>query len=489
MVRRSNFVRTCGTAMMAAAIWVGAAASATAQTTVTLEAPEVESEDAAIRGGSFADANFEGQILATRAASNLEYARRVLLKFNTDRFVPDGARVQSATLTLTVKGGNKASRRLGAYRVTRAFDEATATWLERGRGSEWTTAGGDLGGKYAEASVSGQPGSRVRFDVTRLVQETVDGTHSSRDTQVAVVDLGSSTHHSYREYYPSESNDASVRPVLTVVYGGSAPPATPPRVDTTPKPKPQPEPEPDTTPDTGTRSTLRLLHWNVHHGGIGTDGKYSPDRIATWIAKMRPDIISLNEVDTAAQVAAITGALEAKTGQNWRTVFSGRGNLLLTHLPVVATSICTYNARYPRRAAHLSTIVNGRSINVWSAHLAVDSARDRREEGAALQACARNWNEAAIIAGDYNMQAGTAEYQVMTAGYDDAWHKARGARATTNYPGNCDGCTRNSRIDYVFTSKKAANVTVKSAQIVDTRDARGKMPSDHKPMLVIYSVR
>jgi hypothetical protein len=31
-------------------------------------------------------------------------------------------------------------------------------------------------------------------------------------------------------------------------------------------------------------------------------------------------------------------------------------------------------------------------------------------------------------------------------------------------------------------------LTLKSAQIFDTRDAQGVMPSDHKPMLVTYAV-
>ena len=40
-----------------------------------------------------------------------------------------------------------------------------------------------------------------------------------------------------------------------------------------------------------------MLHWNTHHGGYGTDGDYDPNRLADWIVKMKPDIISLNEVE------------------------------------------------------------------------------------------------------------------------------------------------------------------------------------------------
>jgi endonuclease/exonuclease/phosphatase family metal-dependent hydrolase len=57
------------------------------------------------------------------------------------------------------------------------------------------------------------------------------------------------------------------------------------------------------------------------------------------------------------------------------------------------------------------------------------------------------------------------------------------------YPGNCDGCTRDGRIDYVFASKLGSALVLKAAQVIDTRDAAGVMPSDHEPLLVVYEVR
>lgn len=92
-------------------------------------------------------------------------------------------------------------------------------------------------------------------------------------------------------------------------------------------------------------------------------------------------------------------AVKAKTGKTWNRSFSGRGNLVISRLAVSATSKCAYpdGVRY---AAHLSTAVNGRSINLWSKHLTVDSATARKAEAAAMQACATNWSEARIIAGD-----------------------------------------------------------------------------------------
>ena len=204
---------------------------------------------------------------------------------------------------------------------------------------------------------------------------------------------------------------------------------------------------------------------------------------------MQPDIISFNEVDDADQAAMLHGLVNAHTGMSWTSTFSGWGNQILSRLPVSGSSVCTFNPAAGRRAAHMSVQVNGRALNIWSAHLAVDSASARIGEVYALQGCAQNWSEARIIAGDYNMQQNSEEYGAAASRYTDAWAAARSSGSTVNYSGNCDGCTRNSRIDYVFSSHGASFLTVQSAQIYDTRDGNGHMPSDHKPMVITSRVR
>ena len=235
-------------------------------------------------------------------------------------------------------------------------------------------------------------------------------------------------------------------------------------------------------------SSLRVLHWNVHHL-IGTDGVFDPGRIAYWIGQMRPDIISLNEVDDSWHAEMITNAIVAATGGGWHTKFSGWGNLILTKLPMNGSSVCTFNPGAGRKAAHRSTTFNGRTINLWSAHLATDGSGTRLYEVSNLQNCASQWSDARIIAGDFNMQASSGEYWAAVSGYTDGWATASSQGTTANYSGNCDGCTRNSRIDYIFSSQSAWYLTVESARVYDTRDGNGYMPSDHKPMVVTYRVR
>ena len=239
--------------------------------------------------------------------------------------------------------------------------------------------------------------------------------------------------------------------------------------------------------------TLRLLHWNTYHGGQRSNGKYDPANLVSWIKQFNPDIMTLNEVDTTAQANRIMTELRTQMpGIPWDYYFLGdmRGNMIVSRLPILSKSMCLVTASANRQVAHISVMVGGRTINVWDAHLALDSSAVRTAETRAIQACETNWTEARIVAGDFNMQPGTAEHKSMLAGHTDAWLTAKAMGTAINYAGNCDGCTRNSRIDYIFTSKAATSVVLKSVQIFDTRPAGSTvMASDHKPMLAIYDLK
>ncbi len=256
------------------------------------------------------------------------------------------------------------------------------------------------------------------------------------------------------------------------------------------------EPPPPAAPTgTGTPAvagTLRVLHWNTYHGGRRTDGVYDPAGLVSWMKKMNPDIMTLNEVDSTAQANSIMAELRRQIpGPNWQFYFLGdmRGNMIVTRLPVQSTSMCLVTASVNRQVAHMKVLVSGRTVNVWDAHLDVNSGTVRLAETRAIQRCQLNWTEARIVAGDFNMQPETAEYKSMLEGHVDAFKAAKSLGTFVNYSGNCDGCTRNSRIDYIFTSKGASALSLKSLQIFDTRNSSGVMASDHKPMLAVYTIK
>ena len=77
----------------------------------------------------------------------------------------------------------------------------------------------------------------------------------------------------------------------------------------------------------------------------------------------------------------------------------------------------------------------------------------------------------------------------MKVNYYDSWGEAQATGTAVAYAGNTAGNTRNTRIDYVYYSHGASLLVLKSVQVFDVRDASGIMPSDHRPMLTIFTVK
>lgn len=464
-------------AIVAAAIsWLAAPVSA--QTTKVLPAVT----HGTVRAGAYAG-TLQGDLIATRASDTADYLRRGMLKFDTENEIPAGANVTSATLTLSVTYANDSTRHIGAYQVTQSFGDNDFTWTYR-RKSEtlrWLSSGGDLGTRLDVQTVGSTVGAKVSFDVTSLVKEAVSGAlGSSRYTRVALVDLDASSRSSYREYGTPTNPNASLRPTLTVTYGGSS-----------------------TTSSTSSTSgtTLRVLQWNTHHGGYRTDGVWDPNLLISWVAKIKPDIVSMNEVEyytswgNTDDPALFKSLLEQKTGQTWYTLFAqnsgnwtahGNGDLILSRYPFVGTA--KHALSYTRAVAEVQISVNGRIVNVASTHLDASSTSYRLTEISQLKSWFGGFAEQRIVAGDFNAWPGSSENSAMTQSYYDSWAVAQSNGTAVSYPGNPDGYTRNSRIDYVYYSHGATLLTLKSSQVFDTRDANGVMPSDHRPLLSVFTV-
>jgi hypothetical protein len=148
-----------------------------------------------------------------------------------------------------------------------------------------------------------------------------------RYTRVLLIDLDGSSRDSYKQYYSSEASTSSVRPKLVVTYGGTS---------TTTESAPVPS---------TSSSTLKVMDWNIHHG-IDTGGSNNLDRVASWIAKINPHVVSLNEVElkngynsNADEPAVLKSLLKSKTGVTWYSCFAqrsggltGQGNLLLSRV-------------------------------------------------------------------------------------------------------------------------------------------------------------
>jgi len=257
------------------------------------------------------------------------------------------------------------------------------------------------------------------------------------------------------------------------------------------------------TSSTGSAKNLRVLQWNTHHGGVGTDGVYDPNRLATWAASFNPDVITFIEIErndswgNQDQPELYKSLLEQKTGKTWYYVFaqeygqwdsSGKGNLILSSFPIQVSDRYELTQNNDRSIALATITVNSRDITLITTHLDPYDATLRLAQATEVTNWAAGQPENRILTGDMNAwpdQASIAEYD---QNYNDSWAVAAANGTAVAFPGN-NGETKSGRIDYIFSSKTASNLSVVSSQVYDTADANGVTPSDHRPVLTVFAVR
>ncbi len=190
----------------------------------------------------------------------------------------------------------------------------------------------------------------------------------------------------------------------------------------------------------------------------------------------------------------IADRLYALTGETWRYHWiqkwgaaTGEGEAVMTRLPIDASA--DYLLTVQRSVAMARVTVNGRNVSVFSTHLDHQSSSTRVSQVRQLVTWSATFPEQRIVAGDFNGWPGTAEYNEMALTHNDGWAVARTAGTALSFPGNPDGNTRNTRIDYVWYSRQATALAVTAAQVFDLRDASGVRPSDHNPLIVTFEVR
>jgi endonuclease/exonuclease/phosphatase family metal-dependent hydrolase len=469
-------------AMLVAICSVAAAASA--QTTVTLSTPGTHiNADLTIQGGTSGMVDFStSDVLASKVGSSPSYTRRIMLKFDTQNFVPANVPIQSARLYLVLKGAQSGeSRPLTAYRVSESFVTAETNWYYFRPGQAWATAGGDLGPSFGTTYVGNALGATYTFDLTNMVQRTVNGEFGSRYTRLALVDTGGISSGNYKEFHSTRAADTSVRPRLVITYGAPTPTPTPPE----PTPIP-PTPSPATT--------IRVMQWNMHKSK-GSDGICNPDRTVNTIIAQNADVVSLNEVNFFSGECAwsfdmgakLQSLIQQKTGLTWylqKVNAGGVGNVLLSRYPPVSSS--TFLLDFGRGVAQIGIVVNGRTINLFSTHVEWDNAPWRPIQIAEAVRWVTNFSDPRVVMGDFNTWPGTTDYSIIATVYQDGWAAASNAGTATSYNGT--GATHGaSRFDYVFFSKASA-LLLQSVTVPDAR-VKGVHASDHDPVVAVFTVK
>ena len=290
--------------------------------------------------------------------------------------------------------------------------------------------------------------------------------------------------------------------VVASAAPAAAPPASP--TPTTPTPTTStPSTSSAPAPAASGGQELRVLQWNTHHGGYGTDNVYSPDRLASWVANMNPDVVMFNEIEKYTgwgnenQPEVYKVLLQQKTGRTWYSHFAqefgqwssnGKGNLILSTYPIGITDNYELVHNADRSIGMASITVNGVPITLISTHLDPYDQSLRLTQAIEVTGWSAAQPENRIITGDMNAWPDQSSIGHLNTLYYDSWTVASNQGTAVAFSGN-SGQTKNGRIDYIFYSKSSGNLTVKSSQVYDTRDSNGVMPSDHRPVLTTFIVK
>jgi len=267
-----------------------------------------------------------------------------------------------------------------------------------------------------------------------------------------------------------------------------------------------------TTSTSGTSTVkLKVMEANIFYGGHGTDDKINLTRVADWIVKMNPDVVSLIEVlGGSNDPALLAGLMRKLTGHTWYYSYvpkypgCNEGVMILTKWAIKSTS--HYFMSYQMPIAQATISVGGKLINFFSTHFQWpdNDSYQRQVEAKQLVSFASKFAEPRILAGDFNAQDYTTEIKIILNSYIDGWMKAVNSGAASAYadnPASTYTRTRKSRIDFVFYAKNATNLSVSSGQVPDTRnlsvkpvillgtlDDKGVRPSDHNFTAVTFYV-
>jgi len=462
------------------------AAAASAQTTVTLSTPGTHvSADLTVQGGANAIADFSGtDSLISKTSSSADYQRHILLKFDTENFIPSGAVIKSAKLQLVLKASaSSETRALTAYYVTKSFHTGETNWLYYDSGKAWSTPGGDLGASFGATQVGDVEGRTYTFDVTQLVSKVVSGAYGSRYTRLALLDTGGISTGSAKEFYSTRAKNSAVRPKLVITYTTSTSTSSPP-----------PPPPPPTVSDiTGT--TLRVIQWNIHKTK-NSNGVCDPNFTIDTIAKMKPDVISLNELNYFSGVCGwgfdmterLRSMLQQKTGVTWYAVQDHTSDqprdAIFSRFPLVTSGATGLS--YDRGVAHVGVVVKGRTVNLFSTHIEWDNASYRPIQIKEAIRYLSTFAEPRILMGDFNTWPNTSDYSLVATPYQDGWTAASKAGTASSYngTGNTHGA---SRFDYVFFTR-SSSLALNSVNVPNTK-VNGVSPSDHDPVVAVFSVK
>lgn len=240
----------------------------------------------------------------------------------------------------------------------------------------------------------------------------------------------------------------------------------------TPSPTPRSQ-DPD-------HETLRILAYNIHHGE-GMDEKLDLERIAAVITSVRPDLVTLQEVDRgvertgrtdqAAELGRLTG-MTPVFGAFMGYQGGEYGMAVLSRWPIVSST----NHRLPDGAEPRSALAvrvrsprSGRELELVGIHF-YRTAEERLAQAEALAGQLAGGDVPVVLAGDFNSEPDSDVIRFLSR----QWHFIdKGADRLT-----FSSFAPDREIDFIALRPVDA-FTVVSQRLLDEPVA-----SDHRPVFV-----
>lgn len=237
--------------------------------------------------------------------------------------------------------------------------------------------------------------------------------------------------------------------------------------------------------------TLRVMTYNVH-SCIGMDGKIDPERIARIIARARPDVVALQELDVGrgrthgldqAQLIARCLEMDFHFHPAVHLEEERYGDAILTHLPrclvraAPLPGLADKPQLEPRGALWVSVDLHGRTVQILNTHLGLN-VRERLAQTEALLGA--DWlgnvhcRTPVILCGDFNALPSSAVCRRLARRLNDVQIEARQHRPRSTFSGRFPTL----RIDHIFVSP---DIEVTGIEVPNSALAR--VASDHLPLV------
>ena len=239
------------------------------------------------------------------------------------------------------------------------------------------------------------------------------------------------------------------------------------------------------------------MTYNVHRC-VGVDGVLDITRIAGVIARERPDIVALQELDVGrARTGGVdqAHAIAAELGMHFHfhPAFNIAeelyGDAILSTVPLTVRhagalpSSPTVRRLEPRGALWVTVEIEDCEVQIINTHLGLVPHEQRTQADALLT---KEWlanpacTDPAILVGDFNATAQHSTYRRFSARLEDAQARLRrpGRRLRT-FPSRMPLL----RIDHVFVSR-----SVRATAVHVPRHSLARIASDHLPLVVDFRI-